>query len=383
MAKTNPPSSVRVGTTPFETNAKPDVYDLRDLEYRPRLQPLPPVLDARSKGDDFKVLTQVGQSCTGHAMAAVIDTVLAQQARRLRLEVPEQVSPYMLYRMARRYDEFAGDADEGSSLRGAFKGWLRHGVALDREWKALAVTRNVGEIDLLPDLDNPAFIASCRHRPLGAYYRVNAYRLDDMQSAITELHAIAVSAAVHTGWESPVPVTTPLGETLMVIKRDRHAEQIGGHAFALVGYNEIGFLVQNSWGEEWGKHGFATLLYDDWLASAYDAWVSRPGVPMVPVAAPSVASRLTTSGDVVLSGGPNLTLLRPYVVNTGNDGRLSTSGKFASSPEQLDEIFDNMAVKHAAWSTADKTQDRHVVLYAHGGVIDETGGLAIAQHQPG
>src|SRR6266508_230538 len=143
MAKTNLPSSVQVGGNRFETNAKPDTYDLRDLEYRPRLQPLPPILDARTKDNEFQVLTQHGQSCTGHAMAAVIDTVLAQQARRLRLESPEQVSPYMLYRMARRYDEFAGDADDGSSLRGAFKGWLRHGVALDREWKALSAQRGV------------------------------------------------------------------------------------------------------------------------------------------------------------------------------------------------------------------------------------------------
>jgi hypothetical protein len=36
----------------------------------------------------------------------------------------------MLYSMARRYDEFAGQpgVDSGSSLRGAMKGWYKHGV---------------------------------------------------------------------------------------------------------------------------------------------------------------------------------------------------------------------------------------------------------------
>src|SRR5436309_12423225 len=173
MAKTNVPDSCVVGGVEIRTNAKPDTYDLRALEYRPMLRLLKPVVDARPRRGAFEVLMQDGQSCTGHAIAAVINTVLARQAMSLGKEPPGLVSPYMLYRMARRYDEFLGDGDEGSSLRGAFKGWLRHGVALDREWKALAVTRNVGEIDLLPDLDNPAFIASCRHRPLGAYYRVN------------------------------------------------------------------------------------------------------------------------------------------------------------------------------------------------------------------
>ena len=383
MAKTNVPATVTVGKSSFQANAKPDTYDLRDLEYRPRLQPLRPVMDARPKNGQFRVLKQDGQSCTGHAIAAVINTVLARQATTLRLPMPGTVSPYMLYRLARRYDEFLGEDDEGSSLRGAFKGWLRHGVALDSQWKDIAAREGKDEIEAVPDLDNPAFIAACRQRPLGAYYRVNAYRLDDMQSAINELHAIAVSAAIHRGWESPVPVRAPSGETLLVIKRDRPVDPLGGHAFCIVGYNQIGFLVQNSWGEDWGDKGFATLLYDDWLASAYDAWVCRPGVPATPLAAPSVASRVTTSGDIVLSGGPNVTLLRRYVVNTGNEGRLSTTGKFASSPAQIDEIFANMKIKHDAWIAEGKTKSRHVLLYAHGGMIDEFSGLSIAQHQLG
>ena len=387
MPKTQVPAQFKVGSVAVHANAKPDAYDLRDLEYRAILRPLSPVVDARPANGAFEVLTQKGESCTGHAIAAVINTVLARQADELKLPPPGAVSPYMLYKMARRYDEFLGDADRGSSLRGAFKGWLRHGVALDTQWHDLARRERTTDLRANPDLDNPAFIAACRERPLGAYYRVNAYRLDDMQSAINELHAIAVSAAIHRGWETPVRVTPPGGKPLMVIQRARDPEPAGGHAFCIVGYNQIGFLVQNSWGEEWGDGGFATLLYDDWLASAYDAWVCRPGVPSTPLVAPSITSKMTTSGDIVLSGGPNLTLLRKYVVNTGNDGRLSTTGKFVSNPAQLDEIFVNMDQKHAAWqaeaTAAGDHEDRHVVLYAHGGVIDETTGLGIAQQQLG
>src|SRR5207253_3568960 len=100
----------------------------------------------------------------------------------------ERVSPYMLYRLARRYDEFLGEKDVGSSLRGAFKGWFHHGVATEKDWPDLDMSPE-------PDLDDPAFMRKCRERPLGAFYRVNPYRLDDMLSAITELNAIAVSAA--------------------------------------------------------------------------------------------------------------------------------------------------------------------------------------------
>src|SRR5687767_952437 len=118
MPKTLPAGSIKVPgiARAFLANVRPDPFDERDLEYRPRLEPLPAALDRRSNAD---VLTQVGSSCTGHALATVVNTILGHQdpSRIIR------VSPYMLYRAARRYDEFPGEADAGSSLRGALKGW--------------------------------------------------------------------------------------------------------------------------------------------------------------------------------------------------------------------------------------------------------------------
>jgi hypothetical protein len=379
MAKTQLFGAARVGRRTFTTNAKPDTYDLRDLEYRPVLQPLDPVVHADRNDAAFRVLTQEGSSCTGHALAAAINTVRVRQAAgtpAARSIAP--VSPYMLYRLARRYDEFPGEADVGSSLRGAFKGWLRHGVALDREWNEKASDAGVTPVDAEIDIDEPDFVTSCRQLPLGAYFRVNQFRLDDMQSAISELHAITASAAVHDGWQKPRRVTRD-GETFAVIARSARPEPIGGHAFALVGYNEIGFLVQNSWGEDWGDHGFAILSYEDWLLSAYDAWVARPGVPNTPFARPPSSSAQTSTGEVVVRGGPNLLLLRNYVVNTGNDGRLSDHGKMVSTLPQVDDVFANMRSKHADWIRAGETTTRDVVLYAHGGLVDENGGLTTAE----
>ena len=40
MAKTVTPGTVELEHGSFEANAMPDVFDARDLEYRPRLQPL-------------------------------------------------------------------------------------------------------------------------------------------------------------------------------------------------------------------------------------------------------------------------------------------------------------------------------------------------------
>ena len=127
-----------------------------------------------------------------------------------------------------------------------------------------------------------------------------------------------------------------------MIRRDISPRSRGGHAYCLVGYNEIGFLVQNSWGPTWGSRGFATLPYDDWLDSAYDAWVARPGVPQTPFYSGRTRTAAATGGELATAAGPDLRRLAYHVVNTGNDGRLSSTGKFVSNPAQVERVVGHM-----------------------------------------
>ena len=373
MAKAVAPGDVTIASgESFKATALPDPFDARDLEYLPRLEPLPAVVNQRAA--HHVVLHQDGSSCTGHAVAGLIDTVLARMPGAGGK--PPRVSPYMLYRLGRRYDEFPGEADAGSSLRGVFRGWFHHGAALAEAWPTLLMNPE-------PDLSDEAFIRACRERPLGAYYRVNAFRLDDMQSAINELFAVAVSVVVHDGWRVPVEMEDEItGKRLHVIVRSPKDESLGGHAFILVGYNRIGFLVQNSWGTDWGDKGFATLPYDDWLDSAYDAWVARPGVPQTPFASARTRTATASGGELATVPGTDLRTLQDHVVDLGNDGRLSQSGKFTSWPGQIEGAFRHMDATHAQWAAEGDATPR-VVLYAHGGVVSEADGLKIAQKQLG
>lgn len=390
MPKTAPAGDVRIpgAQKPFRASAVPDAFDARDLEYLPRLQPLPGELDVRPADKaNFYIMTQQGNSCTGHAVAAMINTVLARREATgvAPREKPMHVSPYMLYAMARRYDEFAGEDDEGSSLRGALKGWYYHGVLPESAWPAL----DPGQA---PDIDEPALAELAMHEPLGTFYRVNAFRLDDMQSAVNELHSIVVSAAVHEGWVSPTIVArkvpgTRKAQHMAVIERGPHSRQLGGHAFAIVGYNEVGFLVQNSWGTTWGRNGFATLPYDDWLASAYDAWVARPGVRSIVSQRSHSRTVTATAGEVANGPGPDLQRLDRHVVNLGNDGKLSVTGRFSSTPAQIDRIFARMKDYHDYWADhpagarSGSPAPRRIAIYAHGGLNSESTGLSIAWGQ--
>lgn len=48
-------------------------------------------------------------------------------------------------------------------------------------------------------------------------------------------------------------------------------EDLGGHAVACVGYDDEGFIIQNSWGSGWGIGGMTKLPYDD-MRYVIESW---------------------------------------------------------------------------------------------------------------
>ena len=47
----------------------------------------------------------------------------------------------------------------------------------------------------------------------------------------------------------------------------------GGHAVAIIGYNNEGFILRNSWGEKWGNKGYTTYKYED-FGSHWEIWTT-------------------------------------------------------------------------------------------------------------
>lgn len=290
-----PTKNVAIGARKVALDARPDRLDLRDRIYLPPLQNLPPQypsdkqvqqwLPAYAKAD--LVLNQ-GQdgACTGFGLAAVINYQrFASELLQGIKPTMRRASPAMLYELARLYDEWPGEDYEGSSCRGALKGWHRHGVCRDTLWP-FVIDKNgkrqfkpPKEDPKLPDDPDRNWDVDALACTLGVYYRVDTRSVVDMQAAIYNNGALYVSATVHEGWD--VPGGKPLRghADLARITSVAEPKDAGGHAFALVGYNEFGFVVQNSWGPDWGSHGFALLPYEDWVLHGNDAWVLTLGVP--------------------------------------------------------------------------------------------------------
>ncbi len=247
---------------------RPDAPDDRDHRYQRSCDPaaLPPAVGL----DEYRryigtTWHQRGRECTGFALATI-----ANYSRRRLADDPglPSVSRRMLYELAQLHDD--EEFDEGSTLRGALKGWSRSGVARDELWPydpddEFGVVH--GDLTLARLLD-------ARRRPLLGYRRIAQVDITSMQDALASGHALFAAATLHVGWYRLfMPEVEPL------IERRPGDVDRGGHAIAIVGYDHRGFWVHNSWGPEWGVDGFAILPYDDWLASGFDAWVVEVAPP--------------------------------------------------------------------------------------------------------
>jgi hypothetical protein len=332
--------------TPRVLDARRDTLDFRDLMYEPTLVEVPafrtldeyrragvPILDQGSEG-----------ACTGFGLATVAHYLL--RTHRVGRDATV-VSPYMFYDLARRYDEWAGESYEGSSCRGAMKGWYKHGACAQPLW---------AKSEPAAVLDNRR-VEDAARRPLGAYFRVNHSSLVAMHSAITETGILYASARVHSGWQS-------VGRDGMIRETQTN---VGGHAFAIVAYDADGFWIQNSWGSSWGRQGFGHISYDDWLRNGDDVWVARLGVPVRMAGADGTAR---ASFAAVRAKSWSYPDVRPHVVSIGAQGALNLKGDIGTTPGMVREIIRSDIPRiTAGW------KKKRIVLYAHGGLVKQDDAL--------
>jgi hypothetical protein len=326
-----------------------DSLDFRDHLYAPALLPLaterlpdPKCLHIRDQGDEG--------ACTGFGLAAVIDYLNRERGVR------EPVSSRMLYEMAKRHDQWPGHRYEGSTARGAMKGWHKSGVCPERLWKY--------------DRRRPGSLTDERQRaalrfPLGSYYRIMPRR-SDFHAALQEVHALFVTAATHDGWDDL--------DARGRIRFDPDAPADAGHAFAIVGYTSEGFIVQNSWGAGWGGlrvaeesyRGCALWCYEDFEQNLWDGWVARPALPVASLSSLSPGwVEDTARGAAVVQKAPTRDEIRGHYVHI-DDGRFDAHGDYPSTAEEVAE-----AIEAAVGSGA-----KHLLLYAHGGLNSQKSAAA-------
>ncbi|GJL65712.1 MAG: hypothetical protein NPIRA05_06830 [Nitrospirales bacterium] len=314
-------------------NVLQDVPDARDWIYQPALIPLkqsiaPPeglhILDQKSEG-----------ACTGFAVAAAINYLNPRERRHYR------VSPRMIYEMAKRHDEWPGELYDGSSLRGAIHGWKHMGVCSEELWPYRVGKKHRGDLTI-------ERARNARKNTVGAYYRVQP-KISHFHAALNETGVIAVSAKVHRGWDNL--------KTGIIPQQERSD---GGHAFVIVGYNDTGFWIQNSWGRKWGQGGLALWTYEDWISNIMDAWVFRLALPTPQIfdLKPEAALLGTKQRGKAEFSSTSRASIAGHFVHV-DDGHYRTSGRYWSTPEDVEQT---------AALVGASTKYQHLLFYVHGGL---------------
>lgn len=374
LAKAAVPIAARRATL----NVMRDAADLRDRQYMPPPLSLPQIFPADGDIKHFMgAYTQAGLildqgqegACTGFGLACVINYLRWRSAGMPKKL--ESVSPRMLYHFARRFDEYEGENYDGSSCRGALKGWYHNGVCLESKWSYAAGDNTLP----ISGWDSDAI-----ERTLGVYYRIDPQAITDLQAAIQEVGAIYVSSYTHKGWDTVKTSAKPPTShaTLPVIDYDGKPSRSGGHAFALVGFNRVGFVIQNSWGAKWGAGGFAVISYADWLAHAMDVWVAATGVPGV-VSGRLVSGGKEKAGAAAAAAHTNWwdeeTAYQHSIV-LGNNGRVNRFDKL----DGVTRTLQNQAcVMPDTWFRQNPHEKKRLVIYAHGGLNSEGDAIKRAQ----
>jgi len=392
-------------------NTRPDPIDHRDLYFTPSLTEVPPYnYGDETLQSDFEVRRQgLEGSCTGQALAAVIDL---QNIKRYRkgAPVPKRVSARMAYESAKLYDHFPDDGLEGSSIRGAIKGFYHRGICGDKLSPYTDFDQN--EWVFNKDIKDDA-----RRVVLGAYFRLK-HVLNHYHAAIAEGGAVLCSAMIHDGWDAR-EVRRKKGRIIMPERRGLTAAARdnvilrGGHAFALVGYDDDGFLVLNSWGNAWGRfnpveehvkrlqdakkqavvngvpdpkpcnwlegddlpndsffvngqggrmRGIAHWSYDDWSRHVMDAWVLRLTAPTRKEAWYSGGFSSAADG-AARSGTPRSRNVIGHFIHV-KDGKFVKEPPYDNSKETAEDTAAILKERRGMSKKSDRYQ--HLLFFAHG-----------------
>jgi C1A family cysteine protease len=226
--------------------------DTRDHLYNTASAPatLPASVDLRPYCSPIEDQGQLG-SCTANAIAGVIEYLDRRANKNL------DVSRLFIYYQERLL-EGSISTDAGAYLRDGIKACYTYGAPLESLWPY-----NISRFAVQPP---PTVYADALKRKVTGYAKCTDFTA--VKTAISQNHPVVIGFDVYASFESGT-WWYPTGSGLMPYPTVNREQLLGGHAVALVGYNDnlsgpAGkgyFIARNSWGTSWGKSGYFYMPY--------------------------------------------------------------------------------------------------------------------------
>lgn len=255
--------------------ASPD--DDRDYPYVP-VANYPPVLQHRSLVGDIEDQGEIG-SCTANSTVSACELLLAKAGTKRHL------SRLFNYYVTRELEGRLGQ--QGAVLRNAVKQAAKLGLPDEAVW-----AYDTAKAETNPPVE--VYQEAAKHKVL---------RYERIQNGTNDEVAHAIKSAISEGF--PVVFGMPVTQQWMNMRGGDTTYRgsakdpvVGAHAMTIIGYSLDYFVVENSWGKDWGDGGLG-YIHRDLVGEFFEAWVIRgfdveQPVPVpVPVPVPTPAPEPT------------------------------------------------------------------------------------------
>ncbi|MDQ7096922.1 C1 family peptidase [Desulfosporosinus sp. PR] len=243
---------------------KQDKVDERDKSFHAILNKLkivlPKVVDLRNGCSPVVDQGELG-SCTANAIASGFREYLEIQAGKLTA-----LSRLWLYWEERKLEGTVDD-DAGASIRDGMKILHKYGCPPEIDWPY-----DISKFSQTPPTES--FADAARYK-IKEYHRVSS--LIALKTALAEGYPVVIGIKIYENFESDQVAQTG------IIPLPKQGEQyLGGHAVLAVGYKDDAqikdegvVICRNSWGENWGDHGYFYLPYHYFDDNVLDMWTGR------------------------------------------------------------------------------------------------------------
>jgi C1A family cysteine protease len=169
----------------------------------------------------------------------------------------EYLSPQFLYN--NRFNKYDDDTNNDSGMfgRDVMKILMNVGVCLEKNY-------HYGRIENKEEIPQELYDEAIKNK-IKAYAKVDS--IDQLKKCLAENGPCLVGFPVYN-----------YGPTMWL--KGENDEFKGGHAMTIVGYNSDGFIIRNSWGNDWCDGGYCIYYYDQW-GSHWEIWTTIDNISNV------------------------------------------------------------------------------------------------------
>lgn len=249
--------------------------DDRDYLYVP-VESYPEVRQMRQWLGEIEDQGEIG-SCTANSVVSACELLLAEQLGRVR-----HLSRLFNYYVTRELEGRLGQS--GAVLRNAVKQAAKLGLPDEYLWPYDPATAEVRPLD-------DVFAEAAKHRIL-RYERIqdgnDADVIRAIKSAISEGYPVVFGMPITQQW-----MNMRGGDISYRGVTDKDPA-VGAHAMTIIGYSPDFFVIENSWGKDWGDGGLGYIpvtlvseFFEAWVIKGFDVEGVNPEPVPVPPPAPA------------------------------------------------------------------------------------------------